>query len=159
MSPKEQVGQDQLLNENQFHYLVQIVSESVGDTGLFPTLAEEAAAYAHHIITRHRFLDRNKRTGMHCALLFLELNGFCHPWDIDDSIIELGLNIANGTIDDIELIADHLQSWLEPHTNETNADGGNLIRVMLVDPIKQYDQAEQIAKAIEDPIVSAIEIL
>ena len=121
---EEQVGRSQLLNENQLCYLVQIVSEKIGDTELFPTLAQKAAVYAHHIITRHIFLDGNKRTGMHCALLFFELNGFSHPLGIDDSIIELGLGIANGTINDIEKIADHLQSWLEQQTREDDADGG-----------------------------------
>ena len=120
---EEQVGRYQLLNENQLYYLVQIVGEQIGGAELFPTLAQKAAVYAHHIITRHIFLDGNKRTGMHCAILFFELNGLSHPPGIDDSIIELGLNIANGTIDDIEVIADHLQSWLEPQTNENNADG------------------------------------
>lgn len=120
---QDQVGRYQLLNENQLHYLVQIVSEKIGDTELFPTLAQKAAVYAHHIITRHIFLDGNKRTGMHCALLFFELNGFPHPYGIDDSIVELGLKIADGTIDDIEIIADHLQSWLEQQTDVDDADG------------------------------------
>lgn len=120
---EEQVGRYQLLNENQLHYLVQIVGEKIGDTELFPSLEQKAAVYAHHIITRHIFLDGNKRTGMHCALLFFELNGFVHPDGIDDSIVELGLNIADGTIGDIKVIANHLQSWLEPQTNENNADG------------------------------------
>lgn len=110
---EELVGQYQLLNENQLYYLVQIVGEKIGDTELFPTLAQKAAVYAHHIITRHIFLDGNKRTGMHCAILFFELNGFPLPPGIDDLIVELGLKIADGTIDDIEVIADHLQSWLE----------------------------------------------
>ena len=120
---EEQVGRYQLLNENQLHYLVQIVSEKIGDTELFPTLAQKAAVYAHHIITRHILLDGNKRTGMHCALLFFELNGYFHPDGIDDSIVELGLKIADGTIDDIEIIADQLQSWLEQQTDVDDADG------------------------------------
>ena len=119
---EEHEGRYQLLNENQLRYLVQMVGEKIGDTELFPTLAQKAAVYAHHIITGHIFLDGNKRIGMHCALLFFELNGFSHPPGIDDSIVELGLNIANGAITDIEVIADHLQSWLEQHTNEDGAD-------------------------------------
>ena len=43
---EEQVGRYQLLNENQLHYLVQIVGEKIGDTELFPTLAQKAAVYA-----------------------------------------------------------------------------------------------------------------
>ena len=58
-------------------------------------------------------MDGNKRTGMTCALWFLVLNGCSLRLGIDDSIVELGLKIANGTINDIEEIADHLQSWLE----------------------------------------------
>ena len=117
-------GNYQLLKEGQLHYLAEIVGKKIGDTELFPTLPQKAAVYAHRIVTGHIFLDGNKRVGLTCALLFLVLNGCTlHP-DLDDSIIELGLNIANGTIDDIEVIADHLQSWLEPQTNENNADGG-----------------------------------
>lgn len=112
-------GRYQLLNENQLRYLAQMVGENIGDTELFPTLAQKAAVYAHHIITGHIFLDGNKRIGMHCALLFFELNGFSHPPGIDNSIVELGLNIANGTITDIDVIADHLQSWIKRHTDES----------------------------------------
>ena len=110
---EDQVEQYQVLNENQLHYLVQIVGEEIGGVELFPTLTQKAAVYAHHIITRHIFLDGNKRTGMHCAIVFLRLNGCTVRLGIDGLIVELGLKIADGTIDDIEVIADHLQSWLE----------------------------------------------
>ena len=114
---EEHEGWYRLLNENQLRYLVQMVGEKIGTTELFPTLAQKSAVYAHHIITGHIFLDGNKRIGMHCALLIFELNGFSHPRGIDDSIVELGLNVANGTITDIEIIADHLQSWGEEPTD------------------------------------------
>ncbi len=106
------VGAYQLLNENQLYYLVGIVDEKFGDTDLFPTVFQKAAVYAHHIITGHIFLDGNKRVGLTCALRFLELNGYSRRLDIEDSIIELGFGIADGTITDIEVIADHLQSWV-----------------------------------------------
>ena len=106
------VGDYQLLNENQLLYLVDIVGERIGDTELFPNLFQKAAVYAHHIITGHIFFDGNKRIGMHCALLFLSLNDFDLRPNIDDSIIELGLKIANGSITDIDEIADRIQSWI-----------------------------------------------
>lgn len=106
------VGDYQLLNENQLRYLVEAVSGKFGDTELFPTLFQKAAVYAHHIITGHIFLDGNKRTGLSCAILFLELNGCTLCLDINDSIIELGFKIADGSITDIEVIADHIQSWI-----------------------------------------------
>ena len=106
------VGNYQLLNENQLHYLVGIVGEKFGDTDLFPTLFQKAAVYAHHIITGHVFLDGNKRIGLTCALRFLELNGCSRHPNIDDSIIELGFKIADGSITALEVIADHIQSWI-----------------------------------------------
>ena len=54
-----QVGGYQLLKENQLYYLVEIVSEKLGDIELFPTLPQKAAVYAYNIITRHIFLDGN----------------------------------------------------------------------------------------------------
>ena len=86
--------------------------QKFGDTELFPNLFQKAAVYAHHIITGHIFFDGNKRVGLTCALRFLELNGYSRRLNIDDSIIELGFKIADGTITDIEIIADHIESWI-----------------------------------------------
>ena len=112
------VGSYQLLNENQLHYLVEIVGAKLGDTELFPTLPQKAAVYAHHIITGHLFSDGNKRVGLTCALAFLVLNGCSLHHNIEDSIIELGFNIADGTITDLEIIAEHLQSWIQRQPDE-----------------------------------------
>ena len=109
---EDHVSGYQLLNENQLHYLVEAVSGRFGDTEMYPTLFQKAAVYAHHIITGHIFLDGNKRVGLHCALLFLALNDCSLSPDINDSIIDLGFKIADGTITDIEVIADHIQSWI-----------------------------------------------
>ena len=106
------VGDYQLLNENQLHYLVEAVRAKFGDTELYPTLFQKAAVYAHHIITGHIFFDGNKRIGLTCALQFLVLNGCKLRSDLNDSIIELGFQIAEGTITDIEAIADRIQSWI-----------------------------------------------
>ena len=38
-------------------------------------LCEIAAAYAYHIAESQAYLDGNKRTGIHAALDFLEING------------------------------------------------------------------------------------
>ena len=120
---KRHVPDNEVLKENQLQYLVEIVGQGFGDRELFPTLPHKAAVYAHHIITGHIFFDGNKRTGTTCALWFLVLNGCSLRLGIDDSIVELGLKIADGTIDNIEVIADHLQSWLEQQTDVDDADG------------------------------------
>ena len=106
------VGTYHLLDENRLHYLIEAVAGKFGDTELYPTLPQKAAVYAHHIITGHIFVDGNKRTGLHCAILFLELNGCTLRLDLDDLIIDLGFKIADGTITDIEVIAERIQSWI-----------------------------------------------
>ena len=113
------VGRYQVLHESQLHYLVEIVCEKWGDTELFPTLFQKAAVYAHHIITGHIFVDGNKRIGIACALWFLVLNGCPSDLNIDDSIIKLGFKIANGTISDHEVIAEHIRSWIRRQTDES----------------------------------------
>ena len=107
-----QVGNYQLLKENQLRYLVDIVGQTWGGRELYPTLPLKAAVYAHHIITGHIFLDGNKRIGLDCALWFLVLNGCSLHRDIDDSIIDLGFKVADGTIRDLEVIAERMQSWI-----------------------------------------------
>ncbi len=102
----------QLLRENQLHYLIEAVGGRFGDTDLFPTVFQKAAVYAHHIITGHIFFDGNKRIGLTCALQFLELNGHFRHADIEDSIIDLGFKIADGSITDIDAIAEQIQSWI-----------------------------------------------
>ena len=116
---EKHVGSYQLLNENQLHYLVEIVSAKLGDTELFPTLPQKAAVYAHHIITGHIFVDGNKRIGIACALWFLVLNGCPSDLNIDDSIIKLGFKVANGTISDHEVIAEHIRSWIRRQIDES----------------------------------------
>ena len=113
------VGRYQLLKESQLYYLAEIVGKKFGDSELFPTLPQKAAVYAHHIITGHIFLDGNKRIGINCALSFLILNGYPPALRIDDSIIELGFNVADGTITDLDEIAVYMQSWIQRHTDES----------------------------------------
>lgn len=109
---EDHVGNYQIIKENQLHYLVEAVGAKFGDTELFPTLFQKSAVYAHHIIAGHVFSDGNKRIGMHSALLFLVLNNCSLRPDIDDSIIELGLKIADGSTTDIDAIANHIQQWV-----------------------------------------------
>lgn len=107
------VENHQLLHKDQLDYLVEAVNAKFGDTELYPTPFQKAAVYAHHIITGHIFFDGNKRIGLTCALRFLEQKGYSRLSNIDDSIIELGFKIADGTITDIEMIAEHIQSWIQ----------------------------------------------
>ena len=94
---KRHVGRYQVLKEDQLRYLVEAVSGKIGDTEMYPTLFQKAAVYAHHVITGHIFFDGNKRVGLNCAIGFLEFNGYSLRLDIEDSLIDLGFKIADGT--------------------------------------------------------------
>lgn len=48
---------------------------SFGGEWLHKDLYEMAAAYAFHVAQNHPFVDGNKRAGLACTLVFLELNG------------------------------------------------------------------------------------
>ena len=104
------VGNYQFMHENKLDYLVDAVGARSFGVELYPTLTLKAAVYAHHIITGHIFVDGNKRIGMTCALWFLVLNGCSRRPNIDDSIFDLGVKIADGTIRHIQAIADRLES-------------------------------------------------
>ena len=108
---EDHVGGYQLLNENQLHYLVEAVGGRFGDTEMYPTLFQKAAVYAHHIITGHIFLDGNACGHALCTLIFTLERLFSSSRHYD-SIIDLGFKIADGTITDIDVIADHIQSWI-----------------------------------------------
>ena len=106
------LGAYQVRDEGQIEYLVDVVSRKIFGVEQYPTLTQKAAVYAHHIITGHPFWDGNKRIGMNCATIFLEINGRCISEDAKDSMIDLGFKIAKNEITDIETIAEHIQSWL-----------------------------------------------
>ncbi len=108
----DHVGNYEILKEGQLQYLVEAVAATFGGIDLYPTLFQKAAVYAHHIISGHIFLDGNKRIGMHSAILFLRLNECSLKDNIVESIIELGLKIADGSITDIDAIAEHIQEWI-----------------------------------------------
>ena len=109
---QDHVGTYQFLHEDQLSYLVDVVKAKFGDSELYPSIYQKAAVYARQIISGHIFLDGNKRIGMHCAILFLEFNGCVLRSDIEDSIISLGFDVAEGSITEIDDIAEQIESWV-----------------------------------------------
>ena len=106
------LGTYHIRDVDQLEYLVDVVRHKIFGVELYPTLTQKAAVYAHHIITGHPFWDGNKRIGINCATVFLELNGCCISEDAKDSMIDLGFKIAKKDITDIETITEHIQSWI-----------------------------------------------
>ena len=65
---------------------------------LHRNIYEMAAAYAFHISQNQPFSDGNKRTGLACALAFLELNGIA-VLDTDGRLYDAMMAVASGRMD------------------------------------------------------------
>jgi death on curing protein len=76
----------------------------------YPSLDEKAAALLHSLVTGHPLVDGNKRLGWVAVRLFYLQNGADIRPAVDDAF-ELVVNVADGTIRDVVLIADWLRSW------------------------------------------------
>ncbi len=77
---------------------ITMPSVGVGESYLHTDLFEMAAAYLFHIAQNHPFLDGNKRTGVVCALVFLELNGIKVFAD-EEALVEMVMAVAEGRIE------------------------------------------------------------
>jgi death-on-curing protein len=69
---------------------------------MYPTIQQKAARLAFSIVKNHPFVDGNKRSGIHVMLVFLAINGIL-PDYTQEELIEIGLKLADGSIDDIFL--------------------------------------------------------
>ena len=66
---------------------------------LYPDLYHQAAAYMFHVIKDHVFSDGNKRTGLACAVTFLQMNDVAFaPFD-EDRVFDFVVSVAAGPND------------------------------------------------------------
>lgn len=68
-----------------------------GDSYLHEDIFEMAAAYLFHIVMNHPFIDGNKRTGTHAALVFLADNGHRVALSQDEKY-DLVIGVCEGTL-------------------------------------------------------------
>ncbi len=71
---------------------------SFGQEWLHRDLYEMAAAYAFHLSQNHPFVDGNKRTGLVCALAFLEINDVSIV-DAEGRLYDAMMDVATGALD------------------------------------------------------------
>jgi len=79
---------------------VAMPEASFGGNYLHIDIFEMAAAYVFYICKNHPFIDGNKRTGLACGLVFLEINGITI---IDDAgkLYQSVMLIASGELDKV----------------------------------------------------------
>ncbi|WP_348622565.1 type II toxin-antitoxin system death-on-curing family toxin [Paenibacillus polymyxa] len=73
----------------------------------YPGLFLKAAVLMYSLITSHCFFDANKRTGVLCTYIFLNINGVELDADQDD-LFDMAIKVANKQIDEKQL-----SHWLE----------------------------------------------
>lgn len=76
----------------------------------YPTLHTKAAALMHSLACNHPLVDGNKRLAWLATYVFLDINGD-PPQAGDDEVVELVLAVADGTLRDVEKIAERLAAW------------------------------------------------
>jgi len=103
-------GLDGVRDINMLDASVNSPFHTFGGQYLYPTLQAMAAHLAFSLIKNHPFLDGNKRIGILSMLVFLDINGL--PVICTDSeLVSIGLGLADGSIDETELI-----EWIISHS-------------------------------------------
>ena len=80
---------------------------------LHDNIPSQTSAYLFHIVKNHPFIDGNKRTGLACSLIFLDINGFNLSEELDilnlktkkTPLEEIVLKVASGKMSKEELIS------------------------------------------------------
>ncbi|NPV89728.1 MAG: type II toxin-antitoxin system death-on-curing family toxin [Firmicutes bacterium] len=106
---KETGGMDGIREESLLDSAVNAPFQTYGGEYLYKSLEAKAAQLGYFLIKNHPFVDGNKRIGMLAMMVFLELNGAglnC----TDQDIVETGLRIAAGEMDDKEVL-----EWIIRH--------------------------------------------
>jgi death-on-curing protein len=83
--------------------------QSMFGEDLYKAIEDKAARLAFGIINNHPFIDGNKRTGLHCMLVFLFLNEYIIEYT-QEEIEELAVGIAEKHISLAEIA-----EWIKAH--------------------------------------------
>ncbi|MGH3901193.1 MAG: type II toxin-antitoxin system death-on-curing family toxin [Pseudonocardiaceae bacterium] len=79
----------------------------------YPTAHGKAAALLHSLTSNHALVDGNKRLAWAAAAVFLWING--HDLDApEDGAFDLMITVADGSLADVEKIAERLAGWSRP---------------------------------------------
>lgn len=106
---KETGGLDGIRDENLLDSAVNAPFQTFGGEYVYKTLEAKAARLGYSLVKNHPFVDGNKRIGMLAMLVFLEINGMELTCS-DQDIIETGLKLAAGEMDDKQLL-----EWILRH--------------------------------------------
>ncbi len=77
----------------------------------YPTLHAKAAALLHSLTCNHALIDGNERLAWAATAVFLGVNAHRVAGASQDDVVELVVAVAEGTLSDVEKIAERLAAW------------------------------------------------
>ena len=90
-------GSAGLRDRGMLESAVAMPQAGFGGVLLHDDIFEMAAAYLYHIVMNHPFIDGNKRTGAHAALVFLADHGFAVTLSQTEKY-DLVIGVCEGTV-------------------------------------------------------------
>ena len=96
-------GLDGIRDESLLDSALSAAFQTFDDVELYPSTASKIARTAYGLVCNHPFTDGNKRIGTYVMLVLLDLNHIEADFT-DDDIICIGLELANGTMDNKRLL-------------------------------------------------------
>jgi death-on-curing protein len=96
-------GLDGIRDEKMLDSALSVAFQTFDGVELYPPTAAKIARIAYGLVCNHPFVDGNKRIGTYLMLVLLELNHIKADFS-DDEIIRIGLELANGKMNDKQLL-------------------------------------------------------
>jgi len=106
----EKGGIDGIRDETLLDSALNAPFQSFNGEDIYKTIPAKAARLGFSIIKNHPFIDGNKRTGILTMMVFLKINNIT-IFSTDDEIIELGIGLADGSLNDKDLL-----NWIIEHS-------------------------------------------
>jgi death-on-curing protein len=110
-------GLDGIRDEAMLDSALSVAFQTFDGIELYPSTAAKIARIAYGLVCNHPFIDGNKRIGTYVMMVLLDLNQIETDFS-DDDVIRMGLELANGSMNDkqlLDLIVNHIN---EEHTAE-----------------------------------------
>jgi death-on-curing protein len=96
-----------VLNEGAIAYAAEAPGMNVFGHERYPTIVDKAAILCYTLVTRHAFVDGNKRIGYEAMNVFLSINGYELKGAVD-SKEDMVLEVAKG-----DMSLDDIKAWIE----------------------------------------------
>ena len=96
-------GLDGIRDEALLDSALSVAFQTFDGMELYPTTAAKIARIAYGLVCNHPFVDGNKRIGTYVMAVLLELNHIEVNFT-DDDIISIGLELADESMNDIQLL-------------------------------------------------------